>query len=163
MLNTDVQVRCIKCIFNLWYCQLMMALSRHNSIVSWRRSVHLLHEIKWKCWTNWWHNACLISDTNTGGLPRWLSGKESACNAGDTGDVGSIPGSGRSPGCGHGTLLQVFLPGESHGFWGTTGEPGRLQTHSIIQSWTWLKQLGMHAPTFENQRRPHQLNLLQMK
>ena len=25
-------------------------------------------------------------------------GKESACNAGDTGDAGSIPGSGRSPG-----------------------------------------------------------------
>jgi len=23
------------------------------------------------------------------GLPRWLSGKESACNAGDTGDTGS--------------------------------------------------------------------------
>ena len=27
-----------------------------------------------------------------GGLPCWLSGKESACNAGDTGDVSSIPG-----------------------------------------------------------------------
>ena len=26
------------------------------------------------------------------GLPWWLSGKESACNAGDTGGVGSIPG-----------------------------------------------------------------------
>ena len=25
-------------------------------------------------------------------------GKESACNAGDTGDLGLIPGSGRSPG-----------------------------------------------------------------
>ena len=35
-------------------------------------------------------------------LPQWLSGKESACNAGDVGDVGSIPGSGRSPGGGHG-------------------------------------------------------------
>ena len=28
------------------------------------------------------------------GLPRWLRGKESACQAGDT---GSIPGLGRSP------------------------------------------------------------------
>ena len=26
------------------------------------------------------------------GLPWWLSGKESACNAGDVGDVGLIPG-----------------------------------------------------------------------
>jgi len=40
------------------------------------------------------------------GLPWWLSGKESSCNAGDTGDVGSIPGLGRSPGGGHGNPLQ---------------------------------------------------------
>ena len=33
-------------------------------------------------------------------------GKESACSAGDTGDVDSIPGSGRSPGEGQGNLLQ---------------------------------------------------------
>ena len=39
------------------------------------------------------------------GLPWWLSGKESACNAGDTGDVGWIPGSGRSPGGGNGNPL----------------------------------------------------------
>ena len=48
------------------------------------------------------------------GLPRWLSGKESACNAGDTGDVGLIPGSGGSPG-GKWHPTPVFLPGESHG------------------------------------------------
>ena len=34
-------------------------------------------------------------------LPWWLGGKESACNAGDTRDVGSIPGSGRSLGGGN--------------------------------------------------------------
>ena len=28
------------------------------------------------------------------GLPRWLSGKESACNAGAAGDLGLIPGKG---------------------------------------------------------------------
>ena len=39
--------------------------------------------------------------------------KESACNAGD---LGSIPGSGRSPGEGNGNPpLLVFLPGEFHG------------------------------------------------
>ena len=36
----------------------------------------------------------------------WLSGKESACNAGATGDVRLIPGLGRSPGGGHGNPLQ---------------------------------------------------------
>ena len=32
------------------------------------------------------------------GLPKWRSGKESTCNAGDAGEVGSVPGLGRSPG-----------------------------------------------------------------
>ena len=36
-------------------------------------------------------------------LPRWLSGKESACSVPD---VGLIPGSGRSPGKGNGNPLQ---------------------------------------------------------
>ena len=35
-----------------------------------------------------------------------LDGKESACNAGDTRDVGSIPKWGRSPGGGNGNPLQ---------------------------------------------------------
>ena len=35
-----------------------------------------------------------------------LSGKESTCSAGDTGNAGSIPGLGRSPGGGHGIPLQ---------------------------------------------------------
>ena len=37
------------------------------------------------------------------GLPRWLSGKEATCNAGD---LGSFSGSGRSPGGGQGNPLQ---------------------------------------------------------
>ena len=34
---------------------------------------------------------------------------------------GSIPGSGRSPGEGHGYPLQQFLPGQSHGQWSLAG------------------------------------------
>ena len=41
-----------------------------------------------------------------GDFPDGSAGKESACSAGDTGDVGSIPVSGRSPGGGNGNLLQ---------------------------------------------------------
>ena len=37
------------------------------------------------------------------GFPDGLAGKESTCNAGDS---GLIPGLGRSPGGGHGNLLQ---------------------------------------------------------
>ena len=41
-------------------------------------------------------------------IPRSLSGKESACNAGDTGDVGLIPGLGRSPGGGNATHFSIL-------------------------------------------------------
>ena len=39
------------------------------------------------------------------GLPQCFAGKESTCNAGDT---GSVPASGRSPGGGYGSSLQYF-------------------------------------------------------
>ena len=38
--------------------------------------------------------------------PNGSAGKESACNAGNIGDTGSVPGSGRSPGGGNGNPLQ---------------------------------------------------------
>ena len=47
-------------------------------------------------------------------LPRWGSGKESACSAGDAGDVGSIPGSADPLGR-NWQPTPVLLPGESHG------------------------------------------------
>ena len=54
------------------------------------------------------------------------SGKESACY---TGDTGSIPGSGRSPGGGHGNPLSILawrIP--------RTEEPGRLQSTDSKES-----------------------------
>ena len=52
----------------------------------------------------------------------WLSSKESTCNAGDIGDVGSIPGSGRSPGGGDGNPLQYSClenPMDRGAWWAT--------------------------------------------
>ena len=46
--------------------------------------------------------------THTHGLPRWLSGKESTCNAGN---MGLTPGSGRPPGEGKGNPLQCYCLG----------------------------------------------------
>ena len=43
------------------------------------------------------------------GLPWWLSSKESTCNAGDTVNVTSIPGSGRAPGEGNFNPRQYCL------------------------------------------------------
>ena len=50
----------------------------------------------------------LIKSYFMGWLPWWLSGKESACNAGD---VGLIPGSGGFPGGGNGNPLQYSCLG----------------------------------------------------
>ena len=45
-------------------------------------------------------------------FPRGSDGKESACNAGN---LGSIPGLGRSPGGGHGNPLQYSCLENPHG------------------------------------------------
>ena len=53
------------------------------------------------------------------GPPWWLSGKESACNAGVP---GSIPGSGRSPGEGNGDPFQFSClrnPMDRGAWWAT--------------------------------------------
>ena len=67
------------------------------------------------------------------GLPSSSAGKESACSAGDSGDLASIPGSGRSPGGGHGNPLQYSClenPMDREGWQATV--------HGVAESWTWL-------------------------
>ena len=65
------------------------------------------------------------------GFPGGSDGKESACNAGD---LGSIPGLGRSPGRGHGNILQYSYLENPHG----PEEPGKLQSVGVAKSWTQL-------------------------
>ena len=81
-----------------------------------------------------WHKCTTVYKT---GLPQWLSGSEFPCSAGDEGDSGSIPGSGRSLGEGHGNPLHgVAFP------W--TGEPGGLQpmgSHRVGHDWSnWVSK-----------------------
>ena len=75
------------------------------------------------------------------GLPQWFSNKESACNAGDTGDVGSIPGLGRFPGEGNGNPREYFCLGNllDRGVWQATvhrvAEPDtteQLTKHTLV-------------------------------
>ena len=66
------------------------------------------------------NNSAFISDFLLQGFPGGSDGKESACKAGD---LGSIPGLGRSPGGGHGNPLQSSClenPMET-GAWRATG------------------------------------------
>ena len=61
-------------------------------------------------------------------------GKEHACNAGDIKDAGSVPGSGRSPGEGHGNPLQYSCLENpmDRGAW-------RTMVHRVSKSQTGLK------------------------
>ena len=62
------------------------------------------------------------------GLPWWFRGKETVCNAGD---LGLIPGSGRSPGGGHGYPLQCSCLENAmdRGAWWAAA-------HGVLKSWT---------------------------
>ena len=67
--------------------------------------------------------------------------KTMPANVGDTKDTGSIPGSGRYHGGGHGNPLQYSSLENS---W--TEEPGRLHTVCrVTKNWTRLKGLSTHA------------------
>ena len=90
--------------------------------------------------TSGWESVCFKVYVHVTGLPQWLSGKESAYNAGESGDSGLIPRSGRSPGGGNGNPLQYSCLENSmdRGPWGAT-------VHGVAQSRIQLKQLSMHA------------------
>ena len=66
--------------------------------------------------------------------------KNSPANAGDIRVVGSIPGSGRSPGGSHGNPLQYSCLENpmDRGAWQAT-------VHRVTKNQTQLKQLSMHA------------------
>ena len=74
------------------------------------------------------------------GLPCRLSSKESTCNAGAAGDVGSIPGSERSPGgeYGHPVQYSSLENPMDRGAW-------RATVHRVAKSQTWLKWLSTHT------------------
>ena len=76
---------------------------------------------------------------NNFGLARWLSGKESACNAGDP---GSVSGLGRSSGEGNGNPVQYSCQKNSmdRGAWWVT-------VHRVTKSRTWLRQFSTHTHT----------------
>ena len=79
------------------------------------------------------------------GLPRWLRGKESACQA----DVVLIPGSVRSPGEGNGNILHYSCLGnplDEGAQWATTQLSGHTHTHTISMTGHQLQlQLPKHS------------------
>ena len=80
-----------------------------------------------------------ISDLQAWVLPCWLNAKESACNAGG---MGSVPGLGKSPEGGHGSLFQHPCqenPTDSGAWWApihwvTESDMTEATKHSTVQT-----------------------------
>ena len=74
------------------------------------------------------------------GFPGGSVVKNLPANAGDIRDSGSVPGSGKSPGEGHGSPFQCpcLENPMKRGTW-------RSAVHRVAKSWTQMKQLSMHA------------------
>ena len=88
-----------------------------------------------RSWFNYWvvkipWRRDMLSTAVLMGFLGGSDGKESTCNAGD---LGSIPGLGRSPGGGHGNLLQYSCLENPNGkgAWKAT-------VCGVTKSWTWL-------------------------
>ena len=75
-------------------------------------------------------------------FPPWLRGKKSACFAGYTGDVGSVPGSGSSPGRGNENPLHYSFRKNptDRGAW-------QGKVHGVPKSWTRLTTHRHHLPS----------------
>jgi len=82
--------------------------------------------------------------TNQLGFQVVLVVKNLSANAGNVRDVSLIPGSGRSPGEGHGNPLQYSCLENplDRGAWQAT-------VHRVAKSWTRLKQLSMKASFYQ--------------
>ena len=125
------------CYWAVWAVCVFWKLSPYEShfFKIWRRAcIHLQDEDKIiACVSILW------------GLPWWLSSKQSACNAGTTGDSGSIPGWERSPAGRHGNPLQYSClenPMDRGAWWAIV--------HRVAKSRTWLRLLSTHArPSYD--------------
>ena len=82
-------------------------------------------------------------------LPWWLSGKESACSAGDTGDKGSVLGLGRFPWRRARQHTPAFLSGEFQGQRSLAGySPWDRRVRHDWRDWT---RSTYHAPLWKSE------------
>ena len=109
------------------------------SLTSWMnyelliRLMGLYERTSVKCWTQ------SLAHRKHERFPRWLSGKESACQAGD---MGSIPASGRSPGGRNDNPLQYSClgnPMDRETWWTTVTE--RVTQMGVTKSQTQQQQI----------------------
>ena len=103
--------------------------------------VDLQYCISFRCTAQWFRHICIcVCILCKWGFPAGSDCKESTCNAGD---LGSILGSGRSPGGGHGNPLQYSCLENpmDRGAWQAT-------VCGVVKSWTWLTNTHTNTHTY---------------
>ena len=95
-----------------------------------------------KCWQSFSGGGKIINK-----LVIWLSNKESACSAEDTGDTGSVPWTGKIPWRREQPPTPVFLPGEFHGQRSLSGysPEGRKESDMTVQLSIYFYLLSCHC------------------
>ena len=93
-----------------------------------------LHNRNWTPKRDWINKNAIVHGYTVSGFAGGASSKESTCQ------LSSIPGSGRSPGVGHGNPLQELChesPMDRGAWWDTV--------HRVAKGQTWLKWLSRHT------------------
>ena len=99
-IRTFVPFLLLNSMYSRWKYHVCLSISSNTVPMAAAESISSFSNPSW--------TSCIVSPSVIPGLPRWLSGKEFACNAGD---MISIPGLGRSPGEGNGSSLQYSCLG----------------------------------------------------
>ena len=109
----------------------------------------------------WWLNTYIYNwflFAITPKLPQWLSGKESASNAGTTGNVASIPGLGRSPEGGPGNLLHYSClenPMDRVAWLATVHRIAKSEPDTIESSWALMIPKHHNVETYMSCQQGH--------
>ena len=130
-------------IYILWMEFCISYMRSYSFIWSGVCIINLLPTAKYSFFPLYYLYNCMLRN----GLPHWLSSKESACSAGDPGDMGSVPGFGRCPGGGHGSPLQYSSLDNS------MDRGAGVTDQRVTKGHTQLKWLSTHK--LRNTFRPH--------
>ena len=105
---------------------------------TWGQAVKL-DGLSQSCTAGEWQSTVWARLSGFRSFPGGTSGKEPICNAGDVRDAGSIPGSGRSLGGGHGNPLQnsCLENPMDHGAWSLWGRKESDTTEVTWHAWHW--------------------------